>query len=281
MHNLRIRALAAAGAVALTAAAGIVAAAPADAAAGAVPTVVVHMSSKSVSLSTGHRVHAGRTIFKVVTGKGDHVLQIARLRNGYTLQQAGSDLPKAFSGNVKAVHRIDRNIVFRGGAETRPGKPGWFAVSLPAGHFVFIDQNSNALAMVTVFGKTPPRQAVPTHGLITAYTYGFTAQPQTIPHKGWLQFRNRADQPHFVEFQHVKAGTTNAQIRRYFKHGAQGQPSFALPGSYGFGVLTQRQSAGQYINLAPGKYLIACFWPDFKTGMPHAFMGMWKLINLS
>ena len=34
-----------------------------------------------------------------------------------------------------------------------------------------------------------------------------------------MQFRNNADQPHFVEFQHVKQGTTNAQVRRFFKHG--------------------------------------------------------------
>jgi len=78
----------------------------------------------------------------------------------------------------------------------------------------------------------------------------------------------------------VKPGTTNSQVRRFFKHGGNSQPSFALPGSYGFGVLTQRQSAAQYINLKPGKYLIACFWPDFRTGMPHALMGMWKLLVL-
>ena len=280
--QLGIRTLVTLGAAAVTAVAGVVAVAPPAGAAAPVPTVVVHMSSKSISLSTGHRVHAGRTIFKVVTGKGDHVLQVARLRNGYTLAQAGSDLPKAFNGDTKAIRRIDRNIVFRGGAETRPGKPGWFSISLPAGSFVFIDQNSNAFTIVKVFGKTPVRKTVPTHGrLITAYTYGFVTKPDSIPHKGWLQFRNRADQPHFVEFQHVKPGTTNAQIRRFFKHGGQGQPSFALPGSYGFGVLTQRQNAAQYINLKAGRYLIACFWPDFRTGMPHALMGMWKLINLS
>ncbi|HEY2299507.1 MAG TPA: hypothetical protein VGH43_17360 [Jatrophihabitans sp.] len=254
----------------------------ADAATAApVPTVVVHVSGKSVSLSTGHRLHAGRTIFKVVTGKGDHTLQIARLRNGYTLAQAGSDLNKAFGGDVKAVRRVDRNIVFRGGAEARPNKPGWFSVTLPPGQFVFTDQNSNAVTMVKVFGKIPQRQTLPNRARITAYTYGFANTPATIPHKGWFLFTNKADQPHFIEFNHVKQSTTNAQVRRFFKHGAQGRPSFGLPGSYGAGVLTQGQHAGQYIDLPPGKYLIACFWPDFRTGMPHAFMGMWKLVNLT
>jgi hypothetical protein len=274
--QLRIRTLVTLGAAAITAVAGVVAVAPPAGAAPPAPTVVVHMSSKSISLSTGHRVHAGRVVYKVVTAKGD--LQVARLRNGYSLAQAGSDLPKAFNGDIKAIRRIDRNIVFRGGAETRPGKPGWFSVSLPAGSFVFIDQNSNAFTMVKVFGKAPVRQTVPTRGLITAYTYGFVTNKATLPHKGWVQFRNNADQPHFVAWQHVKPGTTNAQVRRFFKH-PQRRPPFALPGSYTFGVLTQGQSAAQYINLKAGKYLIACYWPDRFTGMPHAFMGMWKLVN--
>jgi hypothetical protein len=34
-------------------------------------------------------------------------------------------------------------------------------------------------------------------------------------------------------------------------------------------------------DLPRGEYLIACFWPDRLTGMPHAFMGMWKLVQLT
>jgi hypothetical protein len=29
-----------------------------------------------------------------------------------------------------------------------------------------------------------------------------------------------------------------------------------------------------------GRYVVACYWPDDDTGMPHAFMGMFKLITL-
>ena len=158
--------------------------------------------------------------------------------------------------------------------------PGWLAVSLPAGKFVFLDQNTNSFTMVTVFGKAPPRQQVATHGLITAFTYGFATDRTMLPHQGWIQFRNNADQPHFVVFQHVKQSTTNAQVRRYFKNGARGRATFGLPGSYTFGVLTPGQGASQYLNLAAGKYVIACYWPDFRTGMPHAFMGMWKIVQL-
>jgi hypothetical protein len=277
MLNLRTKALTAAGTAVVTLTAGAVVAAPAVALA-PVPTVVVHVSGKSVSLSTGNRLHAGRTLFRVVTRSGDRQLQIARLRNGYTLAQAGSDLGKAFAGNIPAIRRVDRNIVFRGGAEARPNKPGMFAVTLPAGNFVFLDANSNAFTMVKVFGKIPRRQNLPNRARIIAYTYGFVPTPATIPHRGWFLFTNKADQPHFIEFQHVKQSTTKAQVRRALH--SNGNPSFALPGSFGAGVITQGQHASQFINLPPGKYLIACFWPDFRTGMPHALMGMWRLIQL-
>jgi hypothetical protein len=280
MLKLSRKTVTAIGAVAVTFTAGAVVAAPAVAASRApVPTVVVHVG-KSVSLSTGHRVHAGRTIYRVVTGKGDHQLQIARLRNGYTLPQFGQDIGKAFGGDVKAIRRIDRNVVFRGGAEARPHKPGIFSATLPAGQFVFIDVNTNKFTLVNVFGKIPQRQFLPNRASIRAFSYGFDPMPTSISHKGWFLFTNKADQPHFIEFQHVKQSTTHGQVRRFFKHGGQGQPGFALRGSFGAGVLTQGQHAGQYINLPRGKYLIACFWPDFRTGMPHALMGMWRLIQL-
>jgi hypothetical protein len=33
-------------------------------------------------------------------------------------------------------------------------------------------------------------------------------------------------------------------------------------------------------DLPAGKYFIACFWPDYFTGMPHFLMGMWKLVTI-
>ena len=50
------------------------------------PVVVVHMSSKAITVGHGiHRMRAGSTIFKVESARGDHELQIAKLRPGYSL----------------------------------------------------------------------------------------------------------------------------------------------------------------------------------------------------
>jgi hypothetical protein len=181
-----------------------------------IPVITVHISSTHVRLSTGNTIHAGRVIYRVVTTKGDHALQVARLHRGYTLQEAGQDLNKAFSGDVQAIRRVDSHITFRGGAETRPNHPGRVSIVLSKGHFVFLDQDSNAYTMVSVFGTTPSRPNVPVSGSITAFTYGFGTTGR-LPADGWIHIYNQSDQPHFVEFQHVKATTTDAMVRNFLK----------------------------------------------------------------
>src|ERR687887_1894493 len=237
-----------------------------------VPVITVHMSSKHVRLSTGSAMHAGRVIFRVVTGKGDHALQIARLHKGYTLAEAGQDLNKAFGGDVQAIRRVDSHITFKGGAETRPNKPGRFSVTMYAGHWLFLDQESNAFTKVTVRGTPPLRAVVPSRGAITAYTYGFGTRSggtdsDTLPADGNIRIGNVSDQPHFVVFQHVKASTTAAQVRRFFKHGAKGRPSWGLRASTSSGVISPYKGPEiLHVNMPAGKYVIACFWPDDDTG---------------
>lgn len=245
-----------------------------------VPTVVVHMTSKSVTLSTGSTMHAGRVLFKVTSAKGQHDLQIARLHKGYSLQQAGADLGQAFGGDVAAVRRVDQNITFRGGAEAAPKSPGRFATVLNKGRYVFIDQDSNAYTWVNVVGSAPARAAVPSEGSITTYTYGFANSPAKLPASGAVTIDNRSDQPHFVVLQQVKISTTRKMVRKYFQGGSQSEPNFVLKATTSSGVLSPTKSEVFKYDLPAGKYIVACFWPDRDTGMPHANMGMWKLLWL-
>ena len=282
---MRFRKSIALSAAAITAAslgaAAVVGSAPAGARAVAgIPTVTVHVGSGKIGLIGGNTLHAGKIAFRVITGSGNHILQIARLRHGYTLQQAGQDFPKAFRGNLDAIARVDDNIGFRGGAQARPDKPGWFVVTLRKGTFYFLDQNSNAVRKVTVVGDVPQRPGVPHQGSITAFTYGFTSAPLTIPASGTVYFHNHADQPHFLEMQRVQDGTTDAQVRAFVNHPA-GNPPWALKAGTGAGVLSPGTGEMLRYNLPAGEYLLACFWPDRFTGMPHFFMGMWKLIHLA
>jgi hypothetical protein len=282
----RTKAIAAAASAALVVATmAVTAAAPAQAA--TTHTVKVKMSDSSIKFSGGGAttangvttLHAGRIHFHVVTGAGDHFLQLLRLRNGYTAQQAGSDFGKAFSGNVSAVQRLDKGIVFRGGADARPQHPGDMVAVLKAGQFMAIDQNGNAVAMLAVVGHAATTTLGQHTGTYSALSYGWGVS-RHLPAAGTVKVTNSADQPHFLELQRVKDSTTAAQVRKFIKSGAQGNPSWGLKASAGSGVISPGTSQLLSYDLPAGKYLVACFWPDFFTGMPHFFMGMWRLVTI-
>jgi hypothetical protein len=250
------------------------------ASAGHVPTVVVHVSDSAIHLSVGHRLHAGRVLFRVKTRQGGHDLQLARLHSGYTLSEAQQDFGKAFRGDIPAIRRIDHNITFLGGTSTRPGHPGAFAVNLHAARLLVFDQDSNALTRLRVFGTPPRRPTVASSSRVTAFTYGFGVSRRTLPRSGWTRVGNSSDQPHFVVFQHVKNRTTHRMVARFIKSGAHGNPSWALKANASVAVLSPNRGEVFHYNLPGGKYLMACFWPDDDTGMPHVYMGMWRLIRL-
>ncbi len=243
------------------------------------PVVKVSMSHDSLTLSTAS-VRAGLIMFKATTAKGQHILQLLRLHTGYTPQQLQSDIALAFQGDTDAIGRVDDNVSWLSGASATPKKPGWIEEKLKAGHYFAIDQNGNGFGQFDVTGTVQKRTPVATHGGIRVYTYGFDAIPSTLPHSAWITTSNHADQPHFIELDRVKPGTTHRQVQKWIKAGAPGQPPFAMGGSTGLGVISPGFSGAWKLDAPKGKYLIACFWPDRMTGQPHFFMGMWDLLNL-
>jgi hypothetical protein len=244
-----------------------------------VPTVVAHMSKSAIHLSVGHTVHAGRVQFHVVSTEGGHTLQVLRLHKGYTFKEAVADVNKAFGGDLDAIRRVDHRISWMGGAPARIDHPGDFGVTLPRGDLILIDQNNPTFFRLHVFGKTPPRPRIPTTGSITAFTYGFGTSA-ALPASGWMHIANVSDQPHFVVMQRVKDGTTPKMVRKALKNGLRGNPPWALKANTSTGVISPHHSQALSTSLPKGKYLLACFWPDDETGMPHILMGMWKLVWL-
>jgi hypothetical protein len=222
----------------------------------------------------------GRYRFHVVSASGSHTFQLLSFRNGYTAEQAQQDFGKAFSGDVDAVKRVDNGIVFRGGADANAKHPADMVATLPAGPLVAIDQNGDAVAPLNVAGKKVKSGRTPHSGTFTAFTYGWGVSSH-LPATGTVKVVNQADQPHFLVLQRVKTSTTTAQVRKFIKSGAQGNPPWALKAGTDSGVLSPGKSQLVSYDLPAGKYFVACFWPDFITGMPHFMMGMWKLVTLS
>jgi hypothetical protein len=243
-------------------------------------TVTVTMSNSAIAIGKNNQIAAGTTAFKIVSTKGQHDLQIAQLHKGYSLQQLGHDINLAFSkGNIKAINNLDNNVTFFGGAGASPGHPGLYTQTLRAGTYYAVDTDGNAVAKLTVKGAGHVAR-VPHNSTVTAFTYGFTNTPRVLPHQGTMFFDNHADQPHFLVMQAVKQSTTNRDVEKFIKSGGNGNPSWGLPFSTGTGVISPTIGMNWQYNVPAGKYLLACFWPDDRTGMPHFFMGMWELVQV-
>jgi hypothetical protein len=252
-------------------------------------TVKVTSELKGVRLST-HTIRPGKTLFKVYRGHGGGQMQLLRLKAGYSLQQAGKDFGAAFSGDVKAVRRVDRNVVFYGGINvpaTGAKAPNVWGVN--------VDKRGTYYVINTGTKKNLPPTALSVRGttragslpkadgwLNMAQTKGVNrwVSPATDPHRGWMSTTNHALEPHFVDLHQVKESTTSQDVQDFINAGAQGNPSWGLPAGTGAGVISPGHTFVWKYSLPKGKYISMCFWPSKTNGMPHFLMGMYRLFHL-
>ena len=279
--RLRVRGRAAAVAISAAAAVGALVTAPAAHAGSGIQRVKVTMTNQHIYFSTGSTIHAGRTIFTVVDNHADDNLQLFKLDAGYPLSQAERDIGAAFGGNLKAIHRVDTRITWFGGIEAMPNHPGTFAETLYAGTYYAVAQNHNVLKKITVVGTPPAAAWIANNSTITTTSSNrfATGGTTTLPRTGWTLFRNHSDEPHFLVIQRVRTSTTGADVRKYVSSGSQNPPSWALNYSRSTSVISPNTQMLVHHNLPAGRYLLACFWPDDENGMPHFYMGMWRLVD--
>lgn len=103
----------------------------------------------------------------------------------------------------------------------------------------------------------------------------------SMPARCTIRVVNASDTLHFVSFQRVRKGTTDRQVQQYFASGNQAPPPWAVQGpEMGTDVLTPGQPLKLSYRLHPGTYVLVCFIADDKSGMPHAIMGMHKVVDL-
>lgn len=292
MHT---RYAAAASALLLTATAGLAASGGAAEASGAQQTttrsattltVTIRSTQKGPKLSTT-RIRPGKTLFKVVRGNEGGSMQLLRLKSGYTLAQAASDMGGLFSGDVSAVRRVDRHIVFYGGMDVpaKGANPNYWGTDIDkAGTYYVVNLNKNQLTALKAKG-THQRRALPgTGGWVNMATASDGSNvfktPKTDPHKGWMKTTNNAAEPHFVVLNQVQETTTRTDVQNYFNSGDSNPPSFALPGQDETNVISPGHSFVWKYGVPKGKYVVMCFWPSKTDGTPHAVMGMFKLFHL-
>ena len=252
-------------------------------------TITVKSEAKSLKLSDT-TIRPGRTVFRVknIDGKASRgLIQLLRLRAGYTAVDASNDIPAAFNGDTAAVKRVDDGIVFYGGMPAKGDKstpPTQWAVNLgKPGRYVMVNFDHQIFASLTVAGAKEKRGFPARTGFINAVTSSNAAgndfeAGKGMPHLGWMSTRNSAEEPHFVELQQVKKGTTDADISRAFKGGPD--PSVHPGGHASTGIISPGHRFVWTYRVPAGRYAAMCFFPSQMNGVPHALMGMHTVFNL-
>jgi hypothetical protein len=66
----------------------------------------------------------------------------------------------------------------------------------------------------------------------------------------------------------------------YFQSNSNGPPPWARRGEAGVDALSYGEQQTLHVNLPAGQYVEMCFFPDPDEGLPHAFMGMIRMVHL-
>jgi hypothetical protein len=223
----------------------------------------------------------------------EHELAIASFKKGYSFKKLVADIlyfgthaKKDGSPTKKAIKHLDRAVAkshLWGGIDAQAGKHVKQTVVLPKGKYTIYDDSGNLPASpktLTVTGATHHTKSPKTSGLVfmkkNADRFGGS---KTLPAKGTIKVVNHnVSSPHFLVLLHVKNGTTRKQIINALQ--SPNPPTFVLPGGTGTDVLSSGQAQTLTYSIPKGEYGELCFFPDPVTGIPHALMGMVRIVHV-
>ena len=243
-------------------------------------------------------IKAGKDSFVVAgnnkTPGGSSNVTLFQLKGKATGSRVAADLRDEFNQTpaiaAKGTRELVRDINALGLADVSTGAHATVTVNLSVGTYYLMDLGNFSGAGNPIFTPlrvTPGTATGPLHGQFSVQATGadrFVA-PNTWPHAGTYLFTNTAtDTLHFMDLERVKPGTTDAQVQAFFNSKSQGPPPFAFNGpSVGIGndVVSPGKSIQVSYNLPAGTYVLLCFVADPTTGLPHAVMGMHKVITLT
>jgi hypothetical protein len=262
------------------------------AAASGTPTLKATIADHQLTLKGDTTFAAGRVDLSLTADK-DSEINVIRMAKGYSFKDFRADI-NAFGQNVygpggdkeaglRHLNHAINHITSYGGLEA-DGDTATGTVLLPeAGTYYLYNDSGNLPKQKQKLTVTAPEgaQTLPqTDAKVVATTKKTFRTDDVLPNKGSLTFKNvSTESPHLHVMFHVKEGTTRKQVVDSFS-GAGGPPSFMLPGSAGTDTLTTGQAQTLDYSLPKGEYALVCFFPDPKTGMVHAMMGMVKIVHL-
>jgi hypothetical protein len=259
----------------------------------AAPTLRATIHKHHFTLKGPRHFGATRVSVTLRSVRGEHEIAIASFKQGYSFKKLVADIlyfgthtKKDHSPTKKAIKHLDHAIAnthLWGGIDAQANKTVKETVVLPKGKYTVYDDSGNLPASpkkLTVTGALHHTKSPKTSGLVfmkkNADRFGGS---KTLPHKGTIKVVNHnISSPHFLVLLHVKKGTTRRQIIDALQ--GNSPPTFIRRGGTGTDALSSGQSQTLKYSIPRGTYGELCFFPDPVTGIPHAFMGMVRIVHV-
>lgn len=249
------------------------------------PKLTVTVTKTGNTVQGPRTFKAGRVALQLNVRRAHATLGTLKLKPGYSFKAFRADVLKSFGGDIPALKRALRKSVFFGGVAGVRGEEVTGTVVLPRrGTYFLYEFGGNDLVKLAKLRVTGPRvaRAVPqSDGRVVAKTGARFGGSKTFPHKGTLTFKNEAtDSPHFLIMQHVAKGTTRGEVLACLNDEACQFP-FGREGALETEVIDPGKTMTIDYDLPRGTYVQMCFFPDPNMGgMPHALMGMVRIVTL-
>ncbi|HET7387478.1 MAG TPA: hypothetical protein VFJ19_12525 [Nocardioidaceae bacterium] len=236
---------------------------------------VVHMTSG---------MHPGVHRFEIRSGKVS-AFQLAWVRRGYSDRELARDAAAGPNGgDLKALKRFTRNVTLLGGVTSVPGTRTVMYVDLHrGGRYVAVDTNApdTPFHHFSVGGQRVSGQMPATRTIRAVGEDRFAARPHSIARHGLLTFVNKSDADHFITTGKLLPGKTVKDFAAWTKDPSGPPPIDESVQGLETGVVSPgHRFAFSYSGQKAGRYVLTCFWSDVDTGMPHAFMGMYRGITV-
>jgi hypothetical protein len=248
----------------------------------AMPHLKATLTRKTIRVTGADDLRAGRVHLDV---RGRGTVEFVTFRQGYDVADFTKDVNAYGAENdLKALKRALKNSTIIGGLSG--GGSGTIVFPKPGAYTPFALGERGVVTGKTLVVEGPKRssKAPRTDGSIIGKNGPAWGGASELPMKGRFQFKNKADEPHFVQLLQVAPGTTTDQVLSYLQSGEEAPPPWAVPEGGGLftGTLSPGRSMTVDYDLPAGQYVVMCFFPDPKMGgMPHALMGMLRMITLS
>lgn len=183
--------------------------------------------------------------------------------------------------------------VFAGGTYAPPGETRQIVLDLTPGEWIAWGDDPEAAQEAVIFevtGEMPAELPEPeSSATITMAEYSFTVtEGELIAGEQLIKIENVGAQPHFVIMAKGPVDMTQEDIGAILEADMTGTPAAVgidpdtdLVDLFFTGTQSRGTATWVPVNVEPGTYVLVCFFPDMGDGLPHAYKGMYSIVEVA